>query len=223
MYNIKKTIYIVMLIILFSCKENNKNSMVIDSAEKFADYANELQKKKHPILPNKMSVQLKDKNGENLKKGKVLCHLNIYIDSLSYYTYSFIPTNSDGIVNLTKEQMIQNTELKYDFDERLPVDKTPVKFDFYVMDNNMICSIISSMENYLSVDIESIKSDLKNRGLTGTQIALQIPVIEEKMKSDKELYEFLKKNKNTELDYSNGEMKITDYWNSESDYNYELK
>lgn len=197
--------------------------MVIDSAEKFADYANELQKKKHPILPNKMSVQLKDKNGENLKKGKVLCHLNIYIDSLSYYTYSFIPTNSDGIVNLTKEQMIQNTELKYDFDERLPVDKTPVKFDFYVMDNNMICSIISSMENYLSVDIESIKSDLKNRGLTGTQIALQIPVIEEKMKSDKELYEFLKKNKNTELDYSNGEMKITDYWNSESDYNYELK
>ena len=197
--------------------------MVIDNSDKLADYANELQGKKHPILPNKMSVQLKDKNGENLKKGKVLCRLNIYIDSLNYYTYSFIPTNSDGIVNLTKEQMIQNTELKHDFDERLPVDRTPVKFDFYVMDTNMIHSIILNMENYLNVDIELIKSDFKNRGLTDTQIALQIPAIEEKMKSDKELYEFLKKNKNAELDYSNGEMKITDYWNSVSDYNYELK
>jgi protein tyrosine phosphatase len=209
--------------IIFSCKENNKNAMGIDSPEKFAKYANELQNKKHPLLPNKISIQLKDENGENLKMENVLCHLNIYIDSLSYYTYSFIPTNANGIVNLTKEQMIQNTELKHYFDERIPLDKTPVKFDFMVMDNNMIDGIILSMENYLSIDIKSIKADLKSRGFTDAQIALQIPSIEEKMKSDKQLSEFLKKKKNAELDYSNGEKKITDFWNSESEYNYELK
>ncbi len=197
--------------------------MGIDSPEKFAEYADELQNKKHPILPNKISIQLKDENGDNLKMENVLCHLNIYIDSLSYYTYSFIPTNSNGIVNLTKEQMIQNTELKHYFDERIPLDKTPVKFDFMVMDNNLLNGIISSMENYVNIDIESIKSDLKSRGLTDAQIALQIPAIEEKMKSDKQLSEFLKKNKNAELNYSNGEKKITDFWNSESDYKYELK
>jgi protein tyrosine phosphatase len=209
--------------IIFSCKENKKTEMGIDSPEKFAEYANQLQNKKHPILPNKITIQLKDKDGGNLKMENVLCHLNIYIDSLSYYTYSFIPTNSNGIVNLTKEQMIQNTELKHYFDERIPLDKTPVKFDFMVMDSNMLNGIISSMENYLTVDLESIKADLRSRGLTDAQISLQIPAIAEKMKSDKRLSEFLKKNKNAELDYSNGEKKITDFWNSESDYKYELK
>ena len=209
--------------IIFSCKESNKNAMVIDSPEKFAEYADELQNKKHPVLPNKISVQLKDENGDNIKIENVLCHLNIYIDSLSYYTYSFIPTNSNGIVELTRKQMIKNTELKHYFDERIPLDKKPVKFDFFVMDNNMLNGIISSMDNYLNIDLESIKADLKNRGLTDAQIAVQIPAIEEKMKSDKKLVGLLKKNKNAELDYSNGEKKITDFWNSESDYNYELK
>lgn len=197
--------------------------MGIDSAEKFAEYAKELQNKKHPILPNKFSVQLKDKNGENLKIENVLCHLNIYIDSLSYYTYSFIPTDSNGIVELTKEQMIQNTELKHYYDKTIPLDKTPVKFDFMVMDTNLLNGIISSMENYLTVDLESVKSDLKQRGLTDSQIAQQIPAIKEKMESDKKLLEVLKTNRNAKLDYSNGQKKLTDFWNSESDYNYELK
>jgi hypothetical protein len=122
--------------------------MGVNNPEKFPEYVKELQNKKHPLLPNKITVQLKDKNGENLKIENVLCHLNIYIDSLSYYTYSFIPTNSNGIVNLTKEQMIQNTELKHYFDERIPLDKTPGKFDFMLMDNNMLDKIISNMENY---------------------------------------------------------------------------
>ncbi len=197
--------------------------MDINNPEKFAKYADELQIIKHPILPNKISIQLKDENGNNIKLENVLCHLNIYIDSLSYYTYSFIPTDSNGTVNLTKEQIIQNTGLKHYFDVKIPLDSTPVKFDFFVMDNNMLNGIISSMENYINIDILSIKADLKNRGLTDTQIALQIPMIEKKMKSDQELSKFLKKNKNSELNYSNGEKKITDFWNSESDYEYELK
>ncbi|AUC13848.1 hypothetical protein BTO06_01185 [Tenacibaculum sp. SZ-18] len=179
--------------------------MKIDSPEKFAEYTNELQNKKHPLLPKKISIQLKNKNGENLQMENVLCHLNIYIDSLSYYTYSFIPTNSNGIVNLTKEQMIQNTELKHYYDESILADKTPVKFDFMVMDNNMLNGIISSMENYLRIDTESIKADLKNRGLTDSQITLQIGAIEEKMKSDKKLLEFLEKNQNAELEFKQAE------------------
>lgn len=208
---------------IFSCKENDKNITRIDDPEKFAEYVDELQNKKHPILPNKFSVQLKDENGEHIKIENVLCHLNIYMDSLSYYTYSFIPTDSNGTVNLTKEQIIQNTELKHYYDESLPLNNTPVKFDFFVMDNNMLNGIISSMENYVNIDIESIKADLKSRGLTDSQIAIQIPMIEEKMKADQQLFEFLKKNKNAELNHSNGVKKITGFWNSESDYEYELK
>ena len=219
----KKTLYILILILTFSCKEGKKTDIRIDSSEKFDEYAKGVQNKKHPILPNKISIQLKDKNGKNLKLDNILCHLNIYIDSLNYYTYSFIPTDSNGIVNLTKEQMIQNTELKYCYDKTIPMDKTPVKFDFMVMNISVLNGVISSMENYLTVDLESIKSDLKQRGVSDAQIAQQIPAIEEKMKSNKKQIELLKKNQNAELDSSNGEKKMTAFWNSESDYNYELK
>lgn len=197
--------------------------MEINSLGEFKNFANELCNKRHPILPGKISIQLQNKNGENLRTENILCHLNIYIDLWSYYTYSFIPSNSNGTIILTKEQLIQNTELKHSFDEKLPLDSTPVKFDFFVMDTNMINGIISSMEHYLSIDIKFIKAGLKKQGLTDEQIAFQIPMIEEKMESDQQLYLFLKKNKNAELENKNRELKLTGFWENESDYNYELK
>ncbi|WP_299107651.1 hypothetical protein [uncultured Tenacibaculum sp.] len=212
----KTTIYLVLLIVAFSCKNVIKN----DSTAKNTGVP---EHKKHPILPNKISVQLLNNNGEKLKLENVLCHLNIYIDSLSYYTYSFIPTDSNGIVNLTKEQLIQNTELKHYYDKTIPLDQSPVKFDFMIMDTNLINGMITGMKNYLSVDIESIKLGLKQRGLNDSQIALQITTIKEKIESDKKLLEILEHNQNAKLDYSNGPKKITDFWNSESEYFYELK
>ncbi len=154
----------------------------------------ELNHKKHIILPNNLKIQLKSKDGKNIEKENILCHLNIYIDSTSYYTYSFIPTNSKGIVNLTKEEIVQNTELKHYYDESLPLDFRPVKFDFFVMDKAMIDNLISTMKNYLDQDIESIKYNLKNNGFTEEQIRKQVVLIEEKLELDKKLYELLKKN-----------------------------
>ncbi len=182
-----------------------------------------MKNKKHPILPNNISVQLIDNKGDKIKTANILCHLNIYINSSSYYTYSFIPTNSDGKVNLTKEQIIQNTELKHYYDKTIPLERIPIKFDFIIMDTNLINGMIASMNNYLSVDIESIKLDLKQRGLTESQISLQISTIEEKFKTDKKLLEILENNQNSKTDNSNRMKKITDFWDSESDYNYEIK
>ncbi|WP_408031240.1 hypothetical protein [Tenacibaculum xiamenense] len=182
-----------------------------------------MKNKKHPILPNNFSVQLINSKGDKLKIANVLCHLNIYINSSSYYTYSFIPTNSNGKVNLTKEQIIQNTELKHYYDKTISIERTPVKFDFMIMDSNLINGMIASINNYLSIDIESIKLDLKQRGLTESQISLQISTIEEKFNSDRKLLETLENNQNSKIDNSNGMKKITEFWNSESDYNYEIK
>ncbi len=182
----------------------------------------ELNHKKHIILPNNLKIQLKNKDGKNIEQENILCHLNIYIDSTSYYTYSFIPTNSNGIVNLTKEQIVQNTELKHYYDESLPLDFRPVKFDFFVMDKAMIDNLIFTMKNYLDQDIESIKYNLKNNGFTEEQIQKQVVLIEEKLELDKKLYELLKKNNNKELDYSQGEIKLTSFWKEKSNYQYNL-
>lgn len=220
--NLKKGIILLILMMIFSCKKRNRIQDKINNLEKIVKVGKEKNNKKHIILPSNIRFQLKDKKGNNFKIENILCHLNIYIDSLSYYTYSFIPTDTSGGVNITKEQIIENTELKHYYDERIILNKSPVKFDFFVINDNRLKGIISSMKNYLTLDLESIKTNLKNSGLTSAQIAAQISGIEEKMKSDKRLYEFLKKNNNTELNFSEGEIKITGLWNKESDFNYNL-
>ena len=219
----KKILLILTFFTIFSCVGNKKSKIKIDSTEKSVMNTIDLSNKKHPILPNKLTFQLKTEEGKNIEIENILCHLNVYIDSTSYHTYSFIPTNSNGLVQLTKNQIIENTELKHSYSDNIKLENKPVKFDFFVMESDYLNSLISSMENYLKIDIESIKLDLKNRGFTDSQIALQIKPIREKLKADKELCEFLKKNRNAEIDKLKSEMKITDSWSQEIDYKYELK
>ena len=194
-----------------------------DKPEKFGVVPSELISKRHLILPNTLTIQLKGENGEDLKKENVICHLNIYINDLNYYTYSFISTNSNGIIHLTKEEIIQNTQLKHYYDQGISLENKPVKFDFLVVNNNSLNTLTTNLEKYLSVDIESLRKDLKNKGMSDVQIADYIPSVQQKMESDRELYEKIKNNKNSELNFSTGKYRITDFWNSETDYHYDLK
>lgn len=180
-------------------------------------------RRKHSIIPSSMRIQLKDLNNENLEIENVLCHLNVYKDSLSYYTYSFIPTNSSGVVLLTREEIIRNTELKHYYDDNLALDKEPVKFDFFILDQTILKEFISGLKGYLEIKPESIKEDLKRRGFNDEKIEKSIPIVIKKQKEDQELYEFLIQNKNGNLEYSEKNSKIIGYWNDISDYQYELK
>lgn len=194
----------------------------MDTPENFAKFTNASQSKIHPFLPKTFTVQLIDTNGDPIKTENILLHLNIYIDSGYYYTYNFIPTDSNGKVTLTKQQIIQNTELKHDYDERIPLDTTPVPFDFMVMDSNLLEGLISSMKAYLTIDLDSIKSDLKNRGFTEAQIAAQIPMIEQKMKSDRALYELLKKHQNPAFNSVEDQPKMKGSWTTEGAVSYDV-
>jgi len=217
----KKILYTILMILIISCKENHHKAEM-NHSKNVLKFVNQPQDKVHLILPNTFTIQLKDKNGDPVKIENVLCHLNIYSDELSYHTYSLIPTNSEGIVKLSRQQIINNTELKHTYDESIPLDKTPVKFDFFVIKSEVIDIITSSMKKYLSLDIESIKVDMKNQGFSDTQITAQLQIIEEKMKSDKKLYALLKKQRNSDFNYSKREPKITDYWTSETDVAYDI-
>lgn len=182
-----------------------------------------MKEKKHTIIPNSIRIQLKDLNNKNLEIENVLCHLNIYIDSSSYYTFSFIPTNSIGKVILTKDEIIKNTGLQHCYDDKLVLDNSPVKFEFFIFDKELLNNFISSLRGYLNIKLESIKEDLRRRGFNESQIKNEIPKAIKVQKEDKILYDFLVQNKNAVLDYTEENTKIVGIWNDEKDYDYEIK
>jgi len=189
----------------------------------FLKEISEILKKKHTILPKSITIQLKDLEGNNLEIENVLFHLNIYIgDSSGCYTYNSIPTNNQGILYLTRAQIINNTELKHYFDSTLARDNRPVKFEIFILGNDMLSNLMSGIKNYLSNSLDFTKADLKRRGFSEIQIEKEISKIKNAKKRDFVLYEFLKSNKNTLLNYTEESAKITGQWKSEEDFKYEL-
>lgn len=191
------------------------------SKQEFLNYINELQKKRHTILPNSVTVQLIDKNGLSIKKENILCHLKVFIDDLSYHNYSFIPTDSEGSIYLCKADIIENTELKNYYDGNLPLESTPIKFEFSIVEMSVLNHIISVMENYLAYDEKKYRQDLINRGFNELQVESEIPKILTKMNKDQLLLSHLKSNNNHTLNYSQ-ESSISGIWTKESDFKYQL-
>jgi len=177
---------------------------------------------KHIILPNSLTVRLKTADKKYIRLDNILCHLNIYSDNGSYYTFSFIPTDSDGTVFLTRDQILANTELKHFYNDSLPLDKSPVKFEFMVLDKNFLSSFINSVDSYLSIDLSSALNELRTHGLTEIQIEKATPTIIQKKEEDLVLNLFLKKSSNQNLVYSQDKSKIIDHWAEEKDYVYDL-
>ena len=177
---------------------------------------------RHIILPKSLTVRLKTADKKSIRLDNVFCHLNIYSGDNSYYTFSFIPTDSDGKVFLTRDQILANTELKHFYNDSFPLDKSPVKFEFMVLDKNFISSFIKSVDSYLSVDLDSALNELRARGLTELQIDKATATIIRKKEEDRALNSLLKKNKNQSLDYSDDKSKITDHWTEEKEYVYDL-
>ena len=169
-----------------------------------------------------MTVRLKTVDKKDIQLDNVLCHLNIYSDDNSYYTFSFIPTNSNGTVFLTRDQILANTELKHFYNDSFPLDKSPVKFDFMVLDKEFISTFITSVDSYLSIDLDTALNELRTRGLTDIQIEKATPTIIQKKEEDLALSSFLKKNNNQTLTYSQDKSKISDRWTEEKDYAYDL-
>jgi hypothetical protein len=189
----------------------------MNEQNQFIERINSATKNKHIIIPKKLKVQLVNELGSPIHKKNVLCHLNIYIDSSSYYTFSFIPTNSNGTIQLSRKDIIENTELKHSFNNNIAIDKSPVKYELFVMEHSMINTILNSMNQYLSQDIQAVKEDLKRRGLNEQQIALEIPKIQRKLDEDRKLYQVLKESSNGEIEYSQANSKLSGFWSSVSE------
>ena len=179
--------------------------------------------KKHTILPKSLKLQLVEKDGTPIEIENILCHLNIYTSSSSCYTYSFIPTNASGAIFLKKEELIASTGLKHWFDNTLILDKAPVKFDLFLIEQEILDYFLSGVKNYLEVKPDAIETDLKKIGFNKSQIEKELPRAIKKQKEDREFFQFVRNNRNSELIYTKVNSKITGFWDEEKDYEYYIE
>ncbi len=220
--NMKTNTLLIAATILMSCGQKVNPPMTIDE-DMSQTHMDDNQQKTHTILPNSIKLQLKDSAGTNIELENVLCHLKIYSDPLSWYNYSFIPTDPKGAFSLTKEQLIQNTELKHFYDASMPLNDSPVKFELSVHDPVLLSTLLLSMEAYLPLNWESVKAELMSRGGTAAQADSQRQGIEKKAKSDEQLLSVLKANNNDLLDASSVNARTSGLWISEGDFEYEIE
>ena len=173
-------------------------------------------------IPKRIKVQIKDSNSVNIEMSNILCDLKIYINEANWYNYSCIPTNSNGQIILTKEEIIHNTGLKNVRTELKHENPTSVKFELCIIDNKLLDIMISSLQTYLEKGPKELKRELRMKGLIESRIEVEITKVLRKQNIDRTFYSGLIKNQNANLMYSMNLSKIKGIWHGLSSYEYEL-
>jgi hypothetical protein len=143
------------------------------------------------ILPVKIEVQITDEVGNAKPLANVLLGLKVFSDNGSWHNYSFFKTNSEGQVCLTKQQIIDNTELKWGnhFESQ-----TPTKFELYIWDGQSTSELIETTKRLLGIynDEASIQKDLSRRGVGEDYLSDALKATREKSREDMALFEQIK-------------------------------
>lgn len=99
------------------------------------------------IIPENIKIQIVDKQGEIKALGNLIFGLKIYINDFSYHNYNPVVTQDDGSALITRQDIVENTELKwnnYDFDSN-----EPTKFELLTWPGEYATQMIQHVENLL--------------------------------------------------------------------------
>jgi len=143
------------------------------------------------ILPTKIDIQIIDRTGGLNPLENVLFGLKVFINENSWHNYSKFKSNAEGHITLTKLDIIDNTELKWETNIGPAI---PTKFALYVWDGQQTEDLIKSTQKLLELynDKDSIREDLKRRGFADEQIPGVLEKVNSKSSEDKVLYEYIK-------------------------------
>jgi hypothetical protein len=143
------------------------------------------------ILPSRIDIQIVNAAGERHLLGNVLFGLKIFTSNKSWHNYSLFKSDVDGHVVLTAQDIIANTELKWDKNIQAP---TPTKFELYVWKGSDAASLIESVKLLLEhyEDKAAVEQDLKRHGITSENMASALLVVAKQAVEDKKLYSYIK-------------------------------
>ena len=143
------------------------------------------------ILPAKIEIQIIDTTGRPNSLENILFGLKIFISDNSWHNYSVFKSNAAGHITLTKQEIIDKTELKW---ETNPLSNAPTKFELYVWEGQHADNMIKMTKRLLELynDKNFIEQDLKRHGITNENIPHALTVTDNKAIEDKNFYEYIK-------------------------------
>lgn len=169
------------------------------------------------IIPESITIKLVNRKGEPQHIANVFMGLKIFISENSYHTFSIMATDSNGEIQLSKDEIIENTEIN---EQELSDQSTP--FEFYIWELDTLHLMKSRIENLLKMykDEDSIMNELKSFGIADSNISTELEKIKRKELEDRNLFEQLSKSSNHNLILFDS--KITGIWKSRAEQEYQL-
>jgi hypothetical protein len=139
------------------------------------------------ILPSKIEIQITNAAGKPNPLGNVLFGLKIFASDGSYHNYSPFKSDMAGYVLRTKQDIIANTELKW---EKNLQSKIPTRFELYVWQGEEAIDLIETTRELLELyeDEKFIEEDLKRHGIVGESMKHALSAISKQAPEDKEFY-----------------------------------
>ena len=139
------------------------------------------------ILPSKIEIQITNAAGKPNPLENVLFGLKIFTSDGSYNNYSPFKSDMAGHIVLTKQDIIANTELKWEKDFQ---SKIPTIFELYVWQGEEAIDLIETTRELLEryEDEKFIEEDLKRHGIVGESMKHVLLAISKQAPEDKEFY-----------------------------------
>lgn len=165
-------------------------------------------------LPEEIIIQLKTSDQMDIKLDLVLCSIYItVVDHQDCWTYHNIPTDANGQIKLTREDLIYNTELQFWFDDKLPLDDSLVLFDIRVTPQEFIRYFNHSAYNE-DKPIDKYRKNNKWSWHTARWIFFM-----ESHESNSKIVEMCN---NLMLNYDSDKSSVTGNWREAGKYRYDL-
>lgn len=169
------------------------------------------------IIPESITSKFVNRKGEPQQIENVFVGLKIFISENSYYTFSIMATDSNGEIQLSKDEIIENTEIN----ERELSDHS-THFEFYIWEQDTLHLMKSRIENLLKTykDEESIIKELRSFGIADSNIPTELEKVKRKELEDRNLFEQLSRSVNHNLMLF--DTKISGTWKTGNEQEYEL-
>lgn len=143
------------------------------------------------ILPSKIDIQIIDTAGRSNLLENVLFGLKVFTSDSSWHNYSFFKSNVFGHVALTKQDIIENTELKWEKNIQVAA---PTRFELYVWNGKVAAGLIESTRQSLELyrGKAFVEQDLKQYGIADENIAQALLAIDRQAAEERKFYSYVK-------------------------------
>jgi hypothetical protein len=171
------------------------------------------------ILPSTILIQIIDNTGKPNPLENVLFGLKIFSSDTEYYNYSVFKSNALGQVTLTRQDIIDNTELKH---ESNITSATPTRIELYIWEGEITDIMIRGTQLLLErlKDSDFIAKDLKNHGVADKEIPRAVEAAQKGAGKDRAFYEYIKDAINNSIEPQ--PTKINDIWNDTLPKSYQF-